>query len=145
MSDSPSSVIQSWFAAAERPAIAAASCGVLPSYREGAPRTLIEAAAMARLEELGLAARAKHLPSQLSGGEQQRVAVARALVPQPDIVFADEPTGALDSRTGMEILSFMRALDVSEIHGYRPDLGLRVFTTAALNRVRSKDLSSSPV
>ena len=44
-----------------------------------------------------------------------------------------------------EILDFMRALDVSEIHGYRPDLGLRVFTSAALNRVRNKDLSSSPV
>ena len=57
---------------------------------------------------VALTDRLKNLPSQLSGGQQQRVAVARALVPRPDIVFADEPTGALDSRTGMEILSFMR-------------------------------------
>jgi putative ABC transport system ATP-binding protein len=57
---------------------------------------------------VALTDRLGNLPSQLSGGQQQRVAVARALVPRPDIVFADEPTGALDSRTGMEILSFMR-------------------------------------
>ncbi|TDT18430.1 putative ABC transport system ATP-binding protein [Ilumatobacter fluminis] len=57
---------------------------------------------------VNLTDRLGNLPSQLSGGQQQRVAVARALVPRPDIVFADEPTGALDSRTGIEILSFMR-------------------------------------
>jgi len=60
------------------------------------------------VQTVGMANRIENLPSQLSGGQQQRVAVARALVPRPDIVFADEPTGALDSRTGMEILSFMR-------------------------------------
>jgi putative ABC transport system ATP-binding protein len=57
---------------------------------------------------VSLGDRLGNLPSQLSGGQQQRVAVARALVPRPDIVFADEPTGALDSRTGIEILTFMR-------------------------------------
>ena len=57
---------------------------------------------------VGMGDRLENLPSQLSGGQQQRVAVARALVPRPEIVFADEPTGALDSRTGIEILTFMR-------------------------------------
>jgi putative ABC transport system ATP-binding protein len=61
------------------------------------------------ITSLDLADRLRHRPSQLSGGQQQRVACARALITRPDVIFADEPTGNLDSRSGAEMLSFLRA------------------------------------
>ncbi|MBD8060411.1 ABC transporter ATP-binding protein [Cellulomonas sp. JH27-2] len=60
------------------------------------------------VDTLGLGARLDHRPSELSGGQQQRVAIARALIAEPEVVFADEPTGNLDSRSGAEVLSFLR-------------------------------------
>ncbi|MBM3816702.1 MAG: ATP-binding cassette domain-containing protein, partial [Actinobacteria bacterium] len=60
------------------------------------------------IDTISLRDRLTHRPSELSGGQQQRVAIARALASQPDIIFADEPTGNLDSKTGSEVLTFMR-------------------------------------
>ena len=88
---------------------------MLPALVGGRSESEAEAAAMARLEELGLAARAKHLPSQLSGGEQQRAAVARALVNDPPLLFADEPSGNLDSANADALHDLF--FDLRERHG----------------------------
>lgn len=83
----------------------------LPLKYSRTPRKERRQTALRMLESVGLADRGHHLPNQLSGGQLQRVAVARALVNAPSIILADEPTGALDTRTGLEIMSLFQRLN----------------------------------
>ena len=83
----------------------------LPLLYAGVPAEERRDRAIRSLERVGLADKWKHLPSQLSGGQQQRVSIARALAGSPSVILADEPTGALDSRTGREVLSFLKQLN----------------------------------
>ena len=82
----------------------------LPLIYQKVPRSERQIRVKAALERVGLANRAQHLPTELSGGQQQRVAIARAIVTNPKLILADEPTGALDSKTSQEIIDIFHEL-----------------------------------
>lgn len=82
----------------------------LPMKLRGVPEIEAEEKAISYLEQVGLYARLDHLPEELSGGEQQRVAIARALAHDPDIIYADEPTGNLDTNIGKDIIQLFKTL-----------------------------------
>ncbi len=83
----------------------------LPLLYKGLSQSQQRELAMEALERVGLSDRIKKFPSQLSGGQQQRVSIARALAGKPPVILADEPTGALDSKTGREVLDFIKSLN----------------------------------
>lgn len=82
----------------------------LPLFYQGVSRRKRNALALQYLEKFGLAEWSHHLPAELSGGQRQRVAIARALITQPKIILADEPTGALDSKTSVEVMQILKDL-----------------------------------
>ncbi|MCR5158374.1 MAG: ABC transporter ATP-binding protein [Prevotella sp.] len=86
----------------------------LPLFYQGVGRKKRHALAMEYLERLGLKEWATHYPNELSGGQRQRVAIARALITKPKIILADEPTGALDSKTSVEVMQLLKQLNRDE-------------------------------
>ena len=83
----------------------------LPLFYQNVSRKKRNAMAMEYLDRLGLKEWAQHMPNELSGGQKQRVAIARALIAQPQIILADEPTGALDSKTSVEVMNILKEVN----------------------------------
>lgn len=86
----------------------------LPLFYQGVSRKKRNQLALEYLEKLGLKEWAHHMPNELSGGQKQRVAIARALITKPQIILADEPTGALDSKTSVEVMNLLKELHEKE-------------------------------
>ena len=86
----------------------------LPLFYQGVSRKKRNLLAMEYLDKLGLKEWAHHLPNEMSGGQKQRVAIARALISKPEIILADEPTGALDSKTSVEVMQILKDLHEKE-------------------------------
>ncbi len=86
----------------------------LPLFYQGVSRKKRHTLALEYLERLGLLDWAEHYPNELSGGQKQRVAIARALITKPQIILADEPTGALDSKTSVEVMQLLKQLNADE-------------------------------
>ena len=86
----------------------------LPLFYQGVPRKKRHEMAMEYLEKLGLTQWATHFPNEMSGGQRQLVAIARALITKPEIILADEPTGALDSKTSVEVMQLLKQLNKEE-------------------------------
>lgn len=83
----------------------------LPLIYQGVSAAKRHVLAMEALDRVGISSRARHRPAEMSGGQQQRVAIARAIATKPPIIMADEPTGALDSKTGREVLAFLQKIN----------------------------------
>jgi putative ABC transport system ATP-binding protein len=105
----------------------------LPLYYQGVARRTRNKLALEYLERVGLAPRAQHLPNELSGGERQRVAVARALITKPELILADEPTGALDTDTSYQLMELFREVNADGmtvvIVTHEPDIAERTTRT----------------
>ncbi|NDW19044.1 ABC transporter ATP-binding protein [Dysgonomonas sp. 216] len=86
----------------------------LPLYYQGISRKKRNILALEYLDKMGIKSHANHMPNELSGGQKQRVAIARALIAQPQIILADEPTGALDSKTSKEVMTLLRDINTTD-------------------------------
>lgn len=123
----------------------------LPLFYQGIGRKKRNAMAMEQLDRMGLADRAHHLPSELSGGQKQRVAIARSLVTNPSIILADEPTGALDSKTSKDVIQVFRDLNTEGmtivIVTHDPSVGEATNRLIRIidGQIATPDMSASPV
>lgn len=101
----------------------------LPLYYQKVSRRKRNKTAMEYLDKMGMSDRANHLPNELSGGEKQRVAISRALVTKPKVILADEPTGALDSKTSYEVMDILKSIN---------DTGMTVIVVTHENDISEK-------